>query len=638
MTRSENQALSMPPTLEAWNLAVPSLTARSRLYSLAPIGIGTAFVESLSGYVERLAGAHAVSAGSLIGRELFARLGGIKPINVGLVSYAINGVGGGAKRWAQALETVTSRPDLRYLTLLPFERLFPKPFIFRPVRAWCPPCYQLMAAQGGPVYEPLLWCLKLVEVCPRHHRFLTDKCPHCLRSLRPLTAASRPGFCSRCGLWLGSTINQTVFPAPDAAPTEYQLWLAESIGELLTSAPQINPEHLRDRAREALVDYANIFTEGNRTAVADMAGCGRGVFYSWFKGDQVPRIDTLLRTWYQLKLPVACLVDGTCPGLSPEVQAKRSFEIMAVREAAPKRSPEQIHRALEAALHEDPAPSLTEIARRLGYGSTERVRSADSDLCRQIVLRHRKSGRSHWWRRRGAKPICELSRIRKVLEEYLASDGPIPPLDRIAAKLGYAADGSLRQKFPELCRALSARIAERRRLRVAAIEPALEQALQETPAPSLREMAKRLGFSAACVLKAHAPGLYDKLKARWQAYAEIRRCELRTKLLAVLDENPPPSLKSVYARFGVTESIVNTSFPELRREIGLRHLQYQRQQAQGRRDEVRAEIREIVQMLHAQGICPSVPRVTSRLKGGSLREWRVIGKAVDDARAELTTD
>jgi len=175
-------------------------------------------------------------------------------------------------------------------------------------------------------------------------------------------------------------------------------------------------------------------------------------------------------------------------------------------------------------------------------------------------------------------------------------------------------------------------------MRVAAIEPALEQALQETPAPSLKQMAKRLGFSAACVLKAHAPGLYDKLKARWQAYAESCKAELRNKVLAVLAENPPPSLKSVYARFGVTESIVNTSFPELRREIGLRHLQYQKQQAQERRDEVRAEIREIVRMLHAQGICPSVPRVTSRLKSGSLREWRVIGKAVDDARRELTTD
>src|SRR6266567_8224619 len=87
-TPSENQEPSMPPTLEAWDLVVPSLTARSRLYSLAPIGIGTAFVESLSGYVERLAAAHAVSAGSLIGRELFGRPGGTKPINVGLVSYA----------------------------------------------------------------------------------------------------------------------------------------------------------------------------------------------------------------------------------------------------------------------------------------------------------------------------------------------------------------------------------------------------------------------------------------------------------------------------------------------------------------------------------------------------------------------
>src|SRR5260370_32973100 len=101
-------------------------------------------------------------------------------------------------------------------------------------------------------------------------------------------------------------------------------------------------------------------------------------------------------------------------------------------------------------------------------------------------------------------------------------------------------------------------------MRLAAIEPALEQALQETPAPSLREMAKRLGFSAACVLKAHAPGLYDKLKARWQAYAEIRRCELRTKLLAGVNENPPPFPQSVYAPFGVTGSIRHTRFPEMR--------------------------------------------------------------------------
>jgi hypothetical protein len=236
------------------------------------------------------------------------------------------------------------------------------------------------------------------------------------------------------------------------------------------------------------------------------------------------------------------------------------------------------------------------------------------------------------------KPICELSQIRQVLEGHLASDGPIPPLDRIAASLGYAVDGSLRQKCPELCGALSARIAEQKRVRVAAIEPALERALEETPVPSLRQMAKRLGFSAACVLRAHAPALYQKLKARWQAYADTCRAELRTKLAAVLEENPPPSLRSVYSRFGVTESIVNTSFPDLRRAIGLRHQQYQRQQSQARQDAVRAEIREIVRALYSQGICPSVPRVTSRLKKGSLREWSLVGKAVNDARDALLAD
>ena len=100
-------------------------------------------------------------------------------------------------------------------------------------------------------------------------------------------------------------------------------------------------------------------------------------------------------------------------------------------------------------------------------------------------------------------------------------------------------------------------------------------------------------------------------------------------------ENPPPSLRSVYSRLSVTESIVNARFPELRRAIGLRHLQHQKQQSQARRQDVQAEIREIVQMLHTQGICPSVPRVISLLSSGSLREWNAINDAVKDARREL---
>lgn len=624
----------MLPVFEAWDLAVEPVAARSRFYALPPIGLGTPFVESLTGYVVRLAEAHAVSTGSLVGKELS---GSINPggINLGNVAYAINGVGDSAKRWVQALETMTLRSDIRYLTLLPFEPLFPKPFLFRRVRAWCPTCYEATASQSEPIYEQLLWCLKLVEVCPRHRGFLTTTCPHCLRPQRPLSATSRSGFCSRCGLWLGDKRPRAAPPLSDAAPTDYQLWLADAIGYLLANAARILPEHLRDRVQGALVAYADAFTEGNRTAVADVAGCGRSIFYSWFKGDKAPRIDTLLRTWYRLRLPVACLVDGVYPGFSPEVRTERSCEIRKIRDTAPKRSPEQIRRALETALHEEPAPALHEVARRLGYRTTERLRCVDRELCKQVVLNHRKSGRSHWWRRRGAKPICELSRVREVLKDHLASDKPIPPLDHIAASLGYAIDQSIRQKFPELCLALSARIAEQRKARLAAIEPALRQALQETPPPSCRQVAIRIGFSGASVLKVHAPGLYEKLKKHRQAYEERCRLDLRSRLEAALVQNPPPSLTAVYSRLGVTESIVSTSFPELRQAIGTRHLQYQQLQSRQRRDALRVEIREVVRMLHAQGICPSVPRVTSLLSSGSLREWRVVSQAVSDARREL---
>ena len=55
---------------DSWDCTPPVLPPRSWLYALAPIGIGTPFVESLSGYVARLAEAHAVSVGDLVGREL----------------------------------------------------------------------------------------------------------------------------------------------------------------------------------------------------------------------------------------------------------------------------------------------------------------------------------------------------------------------------------------------------------------------------------------------------------------------------------------------------------------------------------------------------------------------------------------
>jgi hypothetical protein len=49
---------------------VPPIPKRSRLYSLEPMNIGTAEVESLTGYLARVAEAHCVTVSDLVGAEL----------------------------------------------------------------------------------------------------------------------------------------------------------------------------------------------------------------------------------------------------------------------------------------------------------------------------------------------------------------------------------------------------------------------------------------------------------------------------------------------------------------------------------------------------------------------------------------
>src|SRR5579872_69921 len=205
----------MQANFDSWDLVPVSIPARSRLHSIEPIGIGTPFVESLTGYMIRLAASHAVRVSDLIEHELRTSIPYFHaPAGI---PNAINGVNESARNWVSALERFTLRDNLQLLTLLPFASLLATPFLIRQERAWCPRCYESQTAQGQDVYEQLVWCLQSVEVCPLHKTPLETSCPACHRRLRPLCAVSRPGFCSRCHQWLG-------FPRPstqETLPTDY---------------------------------------------------------------------------------------------------------------------------------------------------------------------------------------------------------------------------------------------------------------------------------------------------------------------------------------------------------------------------------------------------------------------------------
>ena len=158
------------------------------------------FVESLTGYISRLADAHAVSVGNLVGRELLLvsskprrPFGPFVPRDETTKSHGFrgracsaNGWGESASRWVGALERATHQTNLRFLTLLPFEDVLSRGGLFRPTRSWCPACYEDWRCAGTIVYEPLLWTIRSATVCLRHGCPLEEVCPYCHETMPPL--------------------------------------------------------------------------------------------------------------------------------------------------------------------------------------------------------------------------------------------------------------------------------------------------------------------------------------------------------------------------------------------------------------------------------------------------------------------
>jgi len=193
--------VNLDPTDELWDLELPACNSPSRLFHFEPIGVGSPYVESLTSYVARLAKAHSVPAGTLLAIEVgplvkknylpntrsLAEIYGQESVR------ALNGNRSGALQLVQALEALTLRTDLRFLTMLLWAEVFPSLGLLKHQHSWCPLCYQKWSEKGLIIYSPLLWALRGVTVCPYHHQVLQSQCPHCHQEFLPLWRNTQPG-------------------------------------------------------------------------------------------------------------------------------------------------------------------------------------------------------------------------------------------------------------------------------------------------------------------------------------------------------------------------------------------------------------------------------------------------------------
>ena len=220
-----------------------------------------------------------------------------------------------------------------------------------------------------PIYEPLLWTLQAVTICPYHRRILRQACPHCERQIGPLDSRSRRDRCSRCGQ---SLVPNGIDPVSDSRmlPSEelvWALWVASALGELLAAAPQISCPPGRERLARTVRLCVERFCAGNGSKLARLMRVGRGAVSSWQRAKTTPGLPLLLSMAYRLGISLRDLLLG-----SPTLASSRGFvrdapvELNARRQRRRTRSGWYINRAevchiLQMALSETPPPSVEQV-------------------------------------------------------------------------------------------------------------------------------------------------------------------------------------------------------------------------------------------------------------------------------------
>jgi transcriptional regulator with XRE-family HTH domain len=269
---------------------------RSTLYNLEPVGIGTPYVESLTSYISRLAEAHCVSTGSLISR-IYSPL--LKKEYLSKVSkrggngffdsaIGINGVGKLAFEFSDLTKKLTGRTDLCLTTLQKWSNILPSRGLLKKTKSWCPICYEESRVNGDVIYDPLIWSFQTVLICLKHKRLLINICGNCNKSVPIINRNTYPGFCSRCGQWLGflSTYGEPLCNADEL------LFNVLLIGELLA---QYHFEVASTSFRESINYYVNEIFDCSPSRAAKQLKIPKTTFVYWLSGESIPSIQYLLQ-------------------------------------------------------------------------------------------------------------------------------------------------------------------------------------------------------------------------------------------------------------------------------------------------------------------------------------------------------
>lgn len=390
-----------------WDLTVPKIQSRSKLFSIQPMYVGTRIAESFTSYFTRLSYEHCVSPISLMRYVL-------KQTNprllAGEISYnrLLNGTNSWASLLNNALISLLPYEDIKYTTLLAIKDSISSPFLLRVKKLWCPLCLEEQKQNNQTVYEHLVWSLSMVEVCSIHRITLIDKCPHC--NLNSNSASGYPyGYCNFCFNWLGYSgkskeRNKLKFKEKTVSKL---IWIDKELRKLIEFLPlaetQITEKHYKIGIRE-LIDYLgngsiNSFCRKLKINEFDLTKL-------LFDRRQIS-LTQLMNICYPLRLSPVSLLTGKIDikYLLSEDEKSRKIQANLMKIAIPKTkkaTEEKIKAAQEimlASLEEEIPPAFNTICKKVGIDRLVLIRMLPglSSILRDRYLEYKKNLNKNRW-------------------------------------------------------------------------------------------------------------------------------------------------------------------------------------------------------------------------------------------------
>lgn len=350
--------------------------ARSPLNPVLPLGVGTPDVESLISYFARVALSHCVTTSALARRIAYIMGWSLNPkwdwkfVNP-------SGVSGSAEQWSRALSDMTSVGALSSLTLLSWRNVVAPMSLTATSSRWCPLCFGEDCTAGTPPYFRLAWDINAVTACARHRTKLVHACAECGRlETRHRSAYIVPGWCTKCGAFLGSFADHT-----NSTPEE--TWVASQVGGMLARQATLESSPTREDLCNCIRSLVTHFDGGKNALFSRRIGLNKSTVHHLMSAGGTPTLPTLLRIASRTGIELPDLLTGDLTRwLSVNIEERSTDFVLAQRNRraspVPRRS-EQIRTHL-AALNESNVPvSVRQVARQLNIDPRQLYRSAPEE-------------------------------------------------------------------------------------------------------------------------------------------------------------------------------------------------------------------------------------------------------------------